>query len=153
MFRHPELFLVIFAVYFSAIYIGKKYMKNRKPYELKNTIRVYNIYQIIACAVFALVPYKKWNHDVFTSLWKCSKFTDFLSGTQEEYAEVFLVYWYYILLRTSELVETLFFVWRKKDSQISFLHIYHHISTVVFLWFLTKYSACKILKTILIHVF
>ena len=35
------------------------------------------------------------------------------------------------MLKIIDLIETILFVLRKKNKQISFLHIYHHISTVL----------------------
>lgn len=50
-------------------------------------------------------------------------------------------FWYYaILLRVIEFIETIFFVLRKKHNQVTFLHIYHHISTIVIFWVFLKYS-------------
>ncbi|XP_070505842.1 very long chain fatty acid elongase F-like, partial [Chironomus tepperi] len=46
----------------------------------------------------------------------------------------------FIILRLSELLETVFFVLRKKFKQVSMLHVYHHISTVVLLWIFLLYS-------------
>ena len=36
------------------------------------------------------------------------------------------IYFYY-LLKLSELIETMFYVLRKKDNQISQLHVFHHV--------------------------
>jgi len=40
----------------------------------------------------------------------------------------------YFLLKVVDLVETIFFVLRKKNSQVSFLHVYHHIMMVLFVY-------------------
>ncbi|XP_033213803.1 elongation of very long chain fatty acids protein F-like [Belonocnema kinseyi] len=37
-----------------------------------------------------------------------------------------------VLLKILHLIETVLFVLRKKKNQISFLHVYHHISTILF---------------------
>lgn len=52
-------------------------------------------------------------------------------------------WWYGTMLRFVELVETVFFVLRKKQRQISFLHVYHHISTIIIFWVFLKYSGSK----------
>lgn len=46
--------------------------------------------------------------------------------------------YYTWLLKGFELVETIFFVLRKKDNQVSVLHVYHHISTFVLTWFFAR---------------
>ena len=48
-----------------------------------------------------------------------------------------------IFIRTLELVETVFFVLRKKQNQVSHLHVYHHVSTILLLWAFYKYNASK----------
>lgn len=49
-----------------------------------------------------------------------------------------------MMLRLIELIETVIFVLRKKQNQVSPLHIYHHISTVVLLWSFLKYSSSEL---------
>lgn len=38
-----------------------------------------------------------------------------------------------------ELLDTVFFVLRKKQNQVSFLHVYHHSATCFFCWAYLKY--------------
>lgn len=47
------------------------------------------------------------------------------------------------LLKLVELVETVFFVLRKKQNQVSKLHVYHHVSTVSLAWIMVKYNGGK----------
>ena len=49
------------------------------------------------------------------------------------------VMWWTHIVKLVELVETVFFVLRKKQSQISFLHVYHHTSTLFLSWVGVKY--------------
>lgn len=48
--------------------------------------------------------------------------------------EVTLAY-YYFVLKIYDLFETLIFVLRKKQSQVSFLHVYHHVMVIIFIYF------------------
>ncbi|XP_022816097.1 elongation of very long chain fatty acids protein 2-like isoform X2 [Spodoptera litura] len=48
--------------------------------------------------------------------------------------------YYYFLAKTSELLDTVFFVLRKKTSQVTFLHVYHHAMMVVVTWSMLKYE-------------
>lgn len=45
----------------------------------------------------------------------------------------------YFLLKVVDLLDTVFFVLRKKDKQISFLHLYHHTGMVILTWNATKF--------------
>ncbi|KAG5321225.1 ELOV4 protein, partial [Pseudoatta argentina] len=43
------------------------------------------------------------------------------------------------MLKLFDLIETVVFVLRKKDHQISFLHTYHHITTFIYVWLMLSY--------------
>jgi elongation of very long chain fatty acids protein 7 len=45
----------------------------------------------------------------------------------------------YFLAKISELLDTVFFVIRKKERQITFLHMYHHTVMPMISWGATKY--------------
>lgn len=51
-----------------------------------------------------------------------------------------LCWWYYIS-KLTEFADTVFFVLRKKDSQVSLLHLYHHSLTPIETWILVKFLA------------
>lgn len=103
-------------------------MKNRKPLNLTLPVRLYNIYQIIVCAVYIKICHE--NNLALRDIWKCIPDPK-LKGYADEQMILQMSYgWYYIMVRLSELIETVFFVLRKKNDQVSILHVYHHISTV-----------------------
>lgn len=109
-------------------------MKDRKPFNLGTFIRCYNIFQIIACSYFV-----KWAYDRGfgpRSTWKC-----ILNRTDtNELLELYKCNWNFIILRLIELVETVVFVLRKKQNQVSTLHVYHHLSTAGLLWLFLKFG-------------
>jgi len=47
--------------------------------------------------------------------------------------------WVYFLLKIFDLVDTIFFVLRKKQNQVTFLHVYHHAGIVLGSWIAVKY--------------
>ncbi|XP_033609633.1 elongation of very long chain fatty acids protein 7-like [Cryptotermes secundus] len=47
--------------------------------------------------------------------------------------------WLYFILKVVDLLDTVFFVLRKKNNQISFLHVYHHGMMVILTWATTKF--------------
>lgn len=139
MMSSPANWLTVFAVYLYIVMIaGPRFMMDRKAFKLTNLTRIYNLYQIIACVLFitkALSLGFSFKHG-----WDCAgatRLTPPLSQIQIDRLE--LCYWF-IFMRASEFFETIVFVLRKKQNQVSFLHVYHHIAVVSLLWITMKYS-------------
>jgi elongation of very long chain fatty acids protein 1 len=135
----PVWWIIIFTFYLWIVYkAGPKFMEKRKAFKLKTLIRVYNLYQILACLYFIR---QFLNFELsFNLLWECAASP---SGA-EKLTEYFLLgyqsIWWFILLRASEFFETIVFVLRKKQNQVSILHVYHHIAVVALLWSYLKFS-------------
>jgi hypothetical protein len=49
------------------------------------------------------------------------------------------VLWFYSMTKVFDLIDTVVFVLRKKPNQITFLHVFHHISMVVNGWVGVKF--------------
>lgn len=56
------------------------------------------------------------------------------------------IFWYNMMLKAVEFIETVIFALRKKNNQISTLHVYHHVSTFCIGWTSCKYLPGKLLK-------
>ena len=113
-------------------------MENRKPFNLSLVTRVYNLYQIAGCIYFIFIGHKLGFS--FRHMWKCIDEPKISGVVDENLVDGSHYLWFFIILRLSELLETVFFVLRKKFKQVSILHVYHHISTVVLLWIFLLYS-------------
>lgn len=74
----------------------------------------------------------------FSDAWKCVR-ADY--SDTEKYAFLLHFYWLGLAIRFIELSETLIFVLRKKQSQVSFLHVYHHLGTPTIAWIFIKYNS------------
>ncbi|TGZ38997.1 Elongation of very long chain fatty acids protein [Temnothorax longispinosus] len=62
--------------------------------------------------------------------------------------------WYFFLLKIFDYVETIVFVLRKKDNQISGLHLYHHVSTLLLSWAgIRFYAVAPMVLTCIINCF
>ncbi|CAO1423682.1 unnamed protein product [Diamesa serratosioi] len=132
--RNPAILTIIFGFYLLFVLkVGPKFMENRRAFNLKSIIAVYNVLQVLSCGLIVVGLLK--NGFSFRNTWKCVKVPE------EKMVAVYKIMQWVIIDRLAELVEAVFFVLRKKDIQISFLHLYHHISTIVLLWTFFKYSA------------
>ncbi|XP_029418698.1 elongation of very long chain fatty acids protein 2 isoform X3 [Nannospalax galili] len=56
--------------------------------------------------------------------------------------EVARVLWWYYFSKLVEFLDTIFFVLRKKTSQITFLHVYHHASMFNIWWCVLNWIPC-----------
>ena len=130
----PYPILNIFAIYlFIVKFAGPKFMQYRKPFDLNNFTRIYNLYQVISCIyLVANIPEFLGSYNPY----KC------YSGRVYNLFHL-KVAWFALMLRTSEFFETIVFVLRKKQNQVSWLHVYHHIAVVTLLWIFFKYSTTQ----------
>lgn len=136
LMRDPFPTLLILLAYFLfVLHIGPRYMKNRKPYKLTNVLIVYNVVLTIANG---LVCYGLVTSGYTTRLsLGCEPLR--ISYDPEPLKMTSYVWWVY-MLKIIELGDTIIFVLRKKYNQTSFLHVYHHSSTLLLSWIVCKYA-------------
>lgn len=109
-------------------------MQTRAAYEFKTFLALYNFFQVILC-IFFLVNAIGAGYRL-DYLWKC-----YQPGFYNM-ALVKLLYLTYFI-KAVELIETICFALRKKFKQMSFLHIYHHASTLIFVYLAVKKGTSK----------
>lgn len=115
-----------------------RFMEKRKPYNLKGLLAVYNLAQVVACCY--LISGILSNEFNIIKFWKCQA-VDY--NTNNKSIEILTYSYHTFLLKLLELVETVFFVMRKKQNQVSKLHVYHHASTAILGWIMVKYTGGK----------
>ncbi|XP_053612580.1 very long chain fatty acid elongase 7-like [Plodia interpunctella] len=110
--------------------VGPAYMKNREAFKLFNLLKVYNLFQV----AFSLVQ--------FLMAWELVKPAGYIGITCDEDEQsqrrlnrfIYIYFW----AKFSELADTVLFVLRKKQNQVSFLHVYHHSITLLATWYTLK---------------
>eukprot|EP00058_Branchiostoma_floridae_P020530 XP_002606020.1 hypothetical protein BRAFLDRAFT_129515 [Branchiostoma floridae] len=55
--------------------------------------------------------------------------------------EMARVCWWFFFSKVIELMDTVFFIMRKKSNQVTFLHVYHHCTMIINWWLGVKYVA------------
>lgn len=129
----------IFGIYLWFVLIaGPEFMKNREPFDVTALIRLYNVLQVIMCLMYITRGLQLGFSLKY--LWKCEKFSNLPDLVR---LEVNIGYWLFLTLRVFEFIETVFFVLRKKHNQASFLHIFHHIGSVLMTWLFIVSDAGK----------
>ncbi|XP_022128975.2 elongation of very long chain fatty acids protein-like isoform X2 [Pieris rapae] len=111
---------------------GPKCMEKRKPFNLERILIAYNALQVILCSYVFVTGVQIWSN--YKLICEPTDFSNSESGLKAAEA----VYCYF-LLKVLDLLDTVFFVLRKKFNQISFLHVYHHTGMVVLTWACTAY--------------
>lgn len=111
--------LGLMAVYVVGVkVVGPWMMRNRKPYEIRNVVLMYNLFMILASAFFL--------GEFVRMAYFENKYTLFLqeldmSDRPATLRLVSLSWWYY-MLRIFEFTEAVFFVLRKKYGQVGSVH-------------------------------
>ncbi|VVC28054.1 ELO family, conserved site,ELO family [Cinara cedri] len=126
----PWPICTILAAYLTFVFeIGPRLMKKREPINIKYIMLVYNLMQIVfnsTVLIYLLatpgVPNYIWNHSCHPDR----------SGAKNHIIYQFhSSSWYFSVSKIIDLLDTVFFVLRKKQSHISFLHVYHHVNMVI----------------------
>ncbi|XP_029988737.1 ELOVL fatty acid elongase 8b [Sphaeramia orbicularis] len=127
---------LIFLVYLGVVWVGPRLMKHREPVDLKVVLIIYNF------GMVGLSAYMFYEFLVTSWLSNYSLLCQPVDYSTSPLAmRMARVCWWFFFSKVIELSDTLFFILRKKNSQLTFLHIYHH-GTMIFNWWLgIKYVA------------
>uniref|UniRef100_A0A6I8SJT3 Elongation of very long chain fatty acids protein n=1 Tax=Xenopus tropicalis TaxID=8364 RepID=A0A6I8SJT3_XENTR len=112
----PQTIIIGAYIYFVTS-LGPRIMENRKPFALKEIMACYNLFMVLF------------------SLYMCYEFL--MSGWAAGYSYRCDIVDY----SQSPQALRVFFVLRKKNSQITFLHVYHHSIMPWTWWFGVKFAA------------
>lgn len=112
---------ILLGYVFLSVYIGPRLMANRKPFSLKTPMIVYNLSMVLmnAYIVYEFMM-SGW---ATTYTWRCD-LVDTSSSPQA--LRMIRASWLFYFSKYIELLDTAFFVLRKKQAQITFLHVFHH---------------------------
>ncbi|KAG7488619.1 hypothetical protein MATL_G00036770 [Megalops atlanticus] len=123
-------------LYLLFVYLGPIYMKNRPAYSLKKVLLVYN-FAVTMLSLYMLI-------ELISASWaggyrlQCQN----LDSAGDADIRVAKVLWWYYFSKLIEFLDTIFFVLRKKNNQISFLHVYHHASMFNIWWCVLNWIPC-----------
>lgn len=117
-------------IYLTSIYLGQLYMRNRKAYNLRTQLLIWNV----SLAVFSiaatirtlpeLVNILRRDDGIYSSV--CESCDD-VSPASAFWA------WLFVLSKVLELGDTAFIVLRKQP--LIFLHWYHHMTVLLYSWY------------------
>ncbi|CAH2983295.1 unnamed protein product [Chilo suppressalis] len=134
LMRTPWPGLTLLALYLFAVYKWlPDYMSKRPPYDLRFLMAIYNIIQIIGCVyVFYQSLTLGW-------LNQYSLVCQPVNDGPHSFLYAWRVCYIYFVIKIMDLLDTIFFVLRKKQNQVTFLHVYHHCGMVAVAWGIVKW--------------
>ncbi|CDQ79816.1 unnamed protein product [Oncorhynchus mykiss] len=128
--------LIVIAYIYFVTTLGPRLMENRKPFDLKNAMVVYN-FSIVGFSIYMIYEYlmSGWANGY-------SYGCDLVDYSSNPLAvRMAWTCWLYYFSKFIEMLDTIFFVLRKKTSQVTFLHVFHHSIMPFTWWFGVKFSA------------
>ncbi|KAJ3641334.1 hypothetical protein Zmor_027846 [Zophobas morio] len=118
------------AIYLFIVWVGPKLMKNRKPFRLTWLLIPYNLLMAVLNAYISV--------QLFTAATRL-RYSYICEPCRQRYhpdeLQIAKAVWWYYFSKLLEFCDTFFFILRKKDKQLTFLHVYHH-STMFSLWWI-----------------
>ncbi|PZC79019.1 very long chain fatty acid elongase AAEL008004 [Helicoverpa armigera] len=130
----PTLAACVCYAYCSRV-LGPRFMANRKPFELRNVLVIYNLAQTVFSAwiFYEYLMSGWWGQYNFT----CQLVDYSRSPMAMRMANTC---WWYYFSKFTEFMDTLFFVLRKKNEHVSTLHVIHHGIMPMSVWFGLKFA-------------
>ncbi|CAH1282947.1 unnamed protein product [Diabrotica balteata] len=125
----PVPTLLFICLYFFIVWIGPKMMEKRRPFKLTWLLVPYNLYMAglnFYIASRLLTASFRLRYNYF-----CEPCREKYTADEMQIADA--VWWYYFS-KLLEFCDTIFFILRKKTTQLSFLHVYHHSTMFAFWW-------------------
>lgn len=104
-----------------SVYVGPRVMANRKPFHLNTAMIIYNVSMVLLNAYIVYEFMMSGWATTFT--WRCDLID---RSTSPQALRMIWVAWLFYFSKFIELLDTVFFVLRKKQGQITFLHVFHH---------------------------
>lgn len=122
--------LAITAIYLLSVWLLPKFMESREPIKLKYTLVVYNFICVlinlhICTEVFISATASGYSYS-------CQPVNYSYDHYEHRMAKAL---WWFYFSKCVEMLDTIFFILRKKNNQVSFLHVYHH-ATMFPIWYI-----------------
>lgn len=153
MLKSPKPVLIATGSYILFVcFIGPTIMRRREPFQMKNLIRFYNLIMVILAGILF--------HGLCTSIDSLGNLIDCkktFSLNDSSPTRVYRLANTILMVRISEYLDTIFFTLRKKQSQVTFLHVFHHAFVPMYAYWVLRtapfrFNVYILLINSLIHV-
>ncbi|XP_059221318.1 elongation of very long chain fatty acids protein F-like isoform X2 [Stomoxys calcitrans] len=118
----PYVMVATIALYL-VLKVGPRLMKNRKPFKLDLLMQIYNMFQVVLnLYIFWISLRDTYMRPDFSLL--CQRFDP--NDVRSVTLKLRVPYLLYLFSKYLDILDTVFFLLRKKYNQITLLHVYHH---------------------------
>uniref|UniRef100_T1ILK2 Elongation of very long chain fatty acids protein n=1 Tax=Strigamia maritima TaxID=126957 RepID=T1ILK2_STRMM len=125
----PTLYLMA-GYTFVCLVVGPKLMQNRKPFEIRKAIVLFNVIMVF---INLYMHWQMWTLAwAFDYSWLCQPLD---RSSDPRSLKIASISYLYYICKYVDWIDTLFFILRKKFSHVSALHIYHHTFMPSCAWF------------------
>nr|AWJ25041.1 fatty acid elongase [Nilaparvata lugens] len=131
----PLPYTIVAIFLFFTYYLGPKYMRGRQPYRLEKIVIIYNFLQMIFNGYLVVNVVRLCYWPLRYSLW-CQPVE---TGTSPREVALTDFVWLYYMSKIIDVLDTVFIILRKKYSQLTLLHVYHHAGMILISWCGIKY--------------
>lgn len=131
---YPTISLV--TLYFIMCEYGPKLMEGRQAFSLRPVIVVYNLFCAALNMYIGIELFVTQRN--MTYKWSCEP-VDY--SMDENSVRIASALWWYYASKLFEMLDSLFIILRKRNNQLSFLHVYHHSTMFVLWWIGVKFVA------------
>ncbi|KAM9804023.1 very long chain fatty acid elongase 5 [Neosynchiropus ocellatus] len=123
-------------MYLLIVWTGPKYMSRRPPLSCRGLLVCYNL----GLTLLSLYMF----YELLSTTWRggYSYYCQNTHSAGPADRKVMNVLWWYYFSKLIEFMDTFFFILRKNNHQITFLHVYHHVSMLNIWWFTMNWVPC-----------
>uniref|UniRef100_A0A1B6CHU4 Elongation of very long chain fatty acids protein n=1 Tax=Clastoptera arizonana TaxID=38151 RepID=A0A1B6CHU4_9HEMI len=127
---------LLLAYLFIVLKFGPDNMKSRPAYNIKYIVMAYNVMQIYINTNIFLKMFTTPGSLEYFSKHSCHPLRPDLNPVRSAIMEAMHIYF---VTKVLDLSDTIFFVLKKKQSHVTFLHVYHHTLMPIAVWTYIKY--------------
>ncbi|XP_011066983.1 PREDICTED: elongation of very long chain fatty acids protein AAEL008004 [Acromyrmex echinatior] len=140
LMKSPGPMLYIVGAYLLFVLkVGPKMMEKRPAYKLNAVMIGYNAFQVLFSIWLTTLALDVDIKYLFSALHGYDNRFSLHSQNMNVQMKISRAAWWYFSAKIIELLDTVFFVLRKKQNQITFLHVFHHSTTAIFSWCYLKF--------------
>ncbi|XP_003737047.1 elongation of very long chain fatty acids protein 5-like [Galendromus occidentalis] len=136
LFDYPSSIVALVLLYLWFVLLaGPRWMANREPLRLKTATRCFNLFQVVANIWYSYTTTSLAVRNYHTGRFSlgCNPPSIGLAPLADPWDNflILIMCHVYFRVRILDFLDTVFFVLSKKQSHVSFLHVYHHVVVVV----------------------